>query len=189
MYKKNLGQTKLHRSFIKYGLENHIFEVIEECNIELLNKKERYWQEYYNVLVKDLNCILTKSNDRSGKFSEEIIKKMSLSSMGNKHFLGKKHSQETKDKISKSNKGRKYSNEVNLSKGRKGKAPPLKGKFSKDNPLSIPITQLNLDNTFIKDWDCLMDVKRELGLNICNINSCLKGKLKTSNNFKWIYKR
>jgi hypothetical protein len=109
--------------------------------------------------------------------------------MGNKHFLGKKHSQETKDKISKSNKGRKYSNEVNLSKGRKGKVPPLKGKFSKDNPLSIPITQLNLDNTFIKDWDCLMDVKRELGLNICNINSCLKGKLKTSNNFKWIYKR
>jgi group I intron endonuclease len=188
MNKKNQFQTKLHRSFIKYGVENHIFEIIEECDIELLNERERYWQDYYDVLNNGLNCRLTNSNEKRTKLSEDTIIKMSLASMGNKNFLGKKHSQETKDKISRAHKGKRYSKEVNLSKGRKGIIPPLKGKFSKDNPLSKPIIQLNLDGSFVKEWDCLMDVKRNLKLNICNINSCLKGKLKTSNGFKWIYK-
>jgi group I intron endonuclease len=188
MHKKNMHQTRLHRSFVKYGTENHIFEIIEECDIELLNERERYWQDYYDVLNNGLNCRLTNSNEKRCKLSLETIKKMSLASKGNKNFLGKKHSEETKEKISRAHKGKKYSKEVNLSKGRKGIIPPLKGKFSKDNPLSIPIVQLNLDGSFVKDWYCLMDVKRTLNFNICNINSCLKGKLKTSNGFKWIYK-
>ena len=32
-----------------------------------------------------------------------------------------------------------------------------------------------------------MDVKRVIGMNVTNICSCLKGKLKTSNGFKWMY--
>jgi group I intron endonuclease len=29
----NKEQPKLHRSFNKYGTENHIFEIIEECSL------------------------------------------------------------------------------------------------------------------------------------------------------------
>jgi group I intron endonuclease len=187
MYVKNRGQTKLHRSFKKYGVEIHRFEIIEECIEDNLNCRERYWQDFYDVINNGLNCRLTKDNDRSGKVSKETLLKMSKASMGNKHWLGKTHTQETKDKISIANKGRKHSLEVNKSKGRKGHISPLKGKFSKDNPLSIPIVQLDLNGEFIAKWDSLMDVKRQLGLNICNINSCIRGKLKTSNGFKWKY--
>lgn len=180
-------QPPIYNSLLKYGVENHLFEIVEECALDELKCRERYWQEFYDILNGGLNCRLTKVGDRSGKVSAETLSKMSEASMGNQHWLGKTHTQETKDKIGDANRGRKHSNEVNKSKGRKGSIPPLKGKFSKDNPLSIPIIQLDLEDNIIANWDCLMDVKRALGFNICNINSCLKGKLKTSSGFKWRY--
>lgn len=187
MYIKNEGQVKLHRSFLKHGVENHIFEILEKCLEWDLNCRERFWQDEFNVINNGLNYRLTKTEDKSGKVFKETLSKMSQASMGNQHWLGKTHSQETKDKIGNANRGRKHSEEVNKSKGRKGNIPPLKGRFSKDNPLSIPIVQLDLEGFLVAKWDSLMDVKRELCFNICNINSCLKGKLKTSSGFKWIY--
>jgi group I intron endonuclease len=187
LYVKNEGVVRLHRSFLKHGVEAHIFEVVEECGEIDLNIRERYWQDFYNVIDGGLNCRLTKTNDRSGKVSKDTLIKMSEAAKGNTSWLGKNHTQETKDKISKANKGRKHSDEVNKKKGRKGTIPPLKGKFAKDNPRSIPVVQLNKDGSFVAKWDCLMDVKRALDFNICNINSCLKGRLKTSNGFTWKY--
>lgn len=88
-------QPRLYNSFIKYNVENHIFEIIEECENFELNTKERYYQDKYNVLSKKgLNCLLTKTNDRSGKFSNESRLKMS------KSHKGKIISNESKLKIS-----------------------------------------------------------------------------------------
>lgn len=88
-------QPRLYNSFIKYTVDNHIFEIIEGCEIEDLNIRERYWQEFYDVLSKKgLNCLLTKSNNRSGKMSKESKLKMS-----NSH-KGKIVSKETRLKIS-----------------------------------------------------------------------------------------
>lgn len=36
-------QVKLFNSFLKYGYENHTFEVIEECTIDVLLKRENYY--------------------------------------------------------------------------------------------------------------------------------------------------
>jgi group I intron endonuclease len=56
-YKKvRKSQRKLYNSFCKYGIENHIFEIIEECDEEYLTKKELYWQKHYNVVEDGLNC-------------------------------------------------------------------------------------------------------------------------------------
>ena len=71
------SQVKLYRSFLKYEITNHKFEIIEECLIEQLNERERYWQDHYNVLKGGLNCKLTKTNDRSGKYSTNTINKRS----------------------------------------------------------------------------------------------------------------
>jgi group I intron endonuclease len=70
-------QTVLYRSFLKYGVENHQFEIIEECDIKELNEKERYYQDYYDVLNIGLNCKLTNTDDKSGKLSEETKLKIS----------------------------------------------------------------------------------------------------------------
>jgi hypothetical protein len=52
---------------LKYGIENHVFEIIELCEEKELNKRERFFQEKFNVLEKGLNCKLTKTKDRSGR--------------------------------------------------------------------------------------------------------------------------
>lgn len=110
---KNLNckkQKRLFNSFKKHGFHVHIFEVIEECEIDKLNERERYWQDYYDVLNENgMNLCLTNSCDNTGYLSSYTKKKISKSMIGNKSRLGKKHSDETKMKISDGNKGKKLS--------------------------------------------------------------------------------
>ncbi len=59
------GQTRIYNSIQKYGIENHTFETIEECLLEDLNRRERYWQDHYDVLGGNgLNCILTETDEK-----------------------------------------------------------------------------------------------------------------------------
>ena len=76
------SQTKLYNSFLKYGYNNHVFEIIEECEISELNTRERYYQEIYNCIENGLNCVFVKTNDLSGLMSEESKIKMSISQTG-----------------------------------------------------------------------------------------------------------
>jgi group I intron endonuclease len=70
-------QTALYNSFMKYGVENHKFEILTECTIEELNNLERYYQDLYDVTNSKigLNCVLTKSDEKSGKISKDTIEK------------------------------------------------------------------------------------------------------------------
>ena len=36
-------QYPLYKAFRKYGIKNFLFEVIEECTVDLLNEKENYY--------------------------------------------------------------------------------------------------------------------------------------------------
>lgn len=56
-YKRCLAKTqrKLHDSFLKFGVNNHLFETIEECCIIELNRSESKWINYYSSLDL-LNC-------------------------------------------------------------------------------------------------------------------------------------
>lgn len=102
------SQIKLYRSFLKHGVKSHYFETIEICGIEILNERERYWQDYYKVLNGGLNCILVNGNNIKGKFSKEtrlnISKALKGKCSGNKNpFYGKKHTKDVCEKISVSN--------------------------------------------------------------------------------------
>lgn len=113
-------QVALYRSFLKYSIEKHSFEVIEECNIELLNERERYWQDFYDVLKNGLNSKTTSIDNKSGKLSDETKLKMSKSLKGKKAwnkgvkgmFVGRVFSIETRMKLTISNTGRFYSKET-----------------------------------------------------------------------------
>lgn len=74
------SQVALYRCFLKHGVENHIFEILEECLEIELNNKERYYQDAFDAIGKNgLNCKLTKSTDKSGKMSEEAKLNLSVS--------------------------------------------------------------------------------------------------------------
>ena len=186
---KNINQNKSHKrlrlSFLKYGIENHIFEVVEECLESELNTKERYWQDHYNVLSKKgLNCILTMSSNLSGKMSEETKSKIS------KSHLGKKKSEEHRKNIGLSAKGRKLSEEhkLVLSNSNKGKV------ISEEHKEALRITRKNelvsnigkkgkeshmarkvVDTTTGEYWDTLTECCLVNELSIKNMSRKLNG--------------
>jgi len=119
-YKRNdcKGQKRLFSSIQKHGFNNHKFEIVEECDNELLNERERFYQDLYNVLSKNgLNCKLTATNEKRLVHSKESLKKISEASKNRtwseerkKEFSqkrkGVKLSEESKKKISIANSGK-----------------------------------------------------------------------------------
>jgi group I intron endonuclease len=107
------GQARLCRSFLKHGIALHTFEVVEECLFEHLNERERYWQDYYDVLKESgMNCRLVHTETKLAIFSEETRKKLSEASVGKKKSehtrqlmsnFAKNRPQETRDKITANN--------------------------------------------------------------------------------------
>ena len=88
------GQTILHRSLKKYGVENHTFEIVCECEISELNSKERYYQELYSAIgLKGMNCQLVNTFEQKRVFSDETKLKMSVSAK--KKVITKEHREKT----------------------------------------------------------------------------------------------
>lgn len=122
MNSKTKSQVKLWRSFLKHGVENHIFEILEECESEELNCRERYWQDEFDVLNGGLNCELVQCGDNKrivAEYRKDLIRlanlgrevsvetrlKIGKGSKGNNHNIGRIRPQHERDKISESMKG------------------------------------------------------------------------------------
>jgi len=128
-------QPKVHRSLNKYGVEQHKFEIIEECTIEQLNEREIYWGEYYNVLGE--NGLNLKLGGRSGKLNNDVKNQISKSLKGKSKLTskkGKEHAlygilktEEHKENISKSKQNIPQTTLLKMSEAMKGKK---KGKKS-----------------------------------------------------------
>ena len=58
---------KIYQAFKKYGLENFSFEVIEECNENELDEKEKYWIEYYDSYANGYNMTIGGEGNRGDK--------------------------------------------------------------------------------------------------------------------------
>lgn len=79
-YKNTNSGIPLDIAINKYGKDNFIFEVVEECKIEELNKKETFWIKYYNTVEKGYNCnyggdskLIGENNPNSLLTEEEVI--------------------------------------------------------------------------------------------------------------------
>jgi group I intron endonuclease len=133
-YYRKLGknQPRLYRSFKKYGIKQHIFEVLEECDFDQLNIRERYWQETYDVINENgLNCLYTEIDDKPRVINNETIKK--LKENASKYWLGKKFTKEHCENMSISRKGKigtPCSDKIKrqFSEQRKGENNPMYGK-------------------------------------------------------------
>jgi group I intron endonuclease len=124
---KCITQPIILKSILKYGWENHLFEIVCECNKEELNEKERHYQELFDCIgKKGLNCMLTNTSTKTGKARQETIDKLKgrkLPESTRQKMRDRKTSDETKLKISKANIGRIVSKETRdkISESNKGK--------------------------------------------------------------------
>ena len=152
------NQPRLYNSFIKYGVNNHKFEVLKECSTKDLNENERYWQEKYNVLKEGLNCKFTQTKDRSGCLSAETRKKLSISHKGKKRSP---MSEETKKKISLAKKGKPATNKR-------------------------VILQIDLKGNIVREWGSITEAQNVTGF--MGIATALTLRSKSSGSFLWKYK-
>ena len=171
-------QHKLFRSFLKYGVGNHIFKVIEECQLENLNTRERHWQEFYDTVQNGLNCMLTRDEHRSGKHSQETIKKMVIAAKG------KSKSPQHIENIRQTRIGTKQSEET-----KKKRKQTLKTICNSEEWLAKvtrkPVIQIK-DSKIIAEYPSILTAKQVTG--ITTIGDCLAGRVKKAGGFIWKYK-
>lgn len=100
---QRISRCGIHAPLVKYGLENFTFEVIEECSIEQLNDREKYWikklKTYplgYNLTPGGDQGSVGEWNGRS-RLTEEDVKNIRLAYKNKKRR--KEVYQDYKDKI------------------------------------------------------------------------------------------
>jgi group I intron endonuclease len=201
--------SKLQRSFNKYGESAFKFEVVEQ--VEDFVEREQFYidnhKPYFNICLRanDISSIIRTPEwgknisiaNTGRKASDETRERLRIShlgkSPGNK---GIPHTEETKRKVSESKKGtipwnkgiKTGRNEKQIaavtgrvqSQGEKNKrAKSLVGKKS------IPVIQMSLDKKIIKEFPSVTDA-----LKICTgVANVLTGRSKTANGYFWIYKK
>lgn len=76
------GQVKLYRSFKKHGVENHAFEILEECAINNLNSLEKYYVDLFSTFNTEHGLNLRDGGGASGLVSNETKIKIGNSTRG-----------------------------------------------------------------------------------------------------------
>lgn len=124
----------LRRAIKKYGKENFKKEIICECQtIEELFEKEIYYIDLYDAVKSDQFYNLQEGgiggSIKGRKWSEESKEKLDRTGENNPRF-GKEVSLETREKISRANKGFKLSEKTKarISEANKGENNPFYGK-------------------------------------------------------------
>jgi group I intron endonuclease len=179
-------QPSIYNSLIKYGWESHTFEMIEECDFNILDEKEIYWGKYYDVLSnKHLNNRLGRGFGSYDSDETKLKKQQCHKGRSNYWLKGKSLSKDHCEKISLSKTGTKQ----NRTKTRIDKG------ISKINHVeaiikakSKPVIQYDLNYIFIKEWNSGKEAAMILNLTQPNINACCNGKLSKYKGFIWEYK-
>jgi group I intron endonuclease len=175
----------------KYGKENFVFEVIEECDRELLNDREIFW-------IKELSALSPNGYNLSAggrkttwlyKPSKETLQKRSVA------LTGKKRSAETRLKMSIAQKGRKVSLEhrQKLSEANKGqpawnKGVPMTDEVKKKVAESKrgksaywrAVKIARSDGTI---FESITSAAKDIGVHRITIQKHLQGRLKTVRGF------
>jgi group I intron endonuclease len=148
----------LLNSFKKYGWNEHVLEIIEECSLEQLDERETYWKIHYlNLVNNDWNKVLfCELYDSGGGPKSDITKhKQSLSHQNNLIRPEILEKRKINCKIAANNPG------VQLRSIQNTDWESRNRNFRKS--ASRVIIQYDLDGNLIKEWECGMDVQKELG--------------------------
>lgn len=121
---------KFYNSIKKYGIDNFIIGIIEECDVFLLYEREKFYIKKYNTYKNGLNSTLGGEGASGWKHTEETRKKLGNINRGrklteeHKEKLRKhRHTEEWKRQQSERLRGRvvKPETRIKLSESQKGK--------------------------------------------------------------------
>lgn len=165
-------QIKLYSSLKKYGWDLHTFEVIEECLFEELLCRERYWQDFYDVLGSNgLNLELTNCGDQKRVMSQASKDKISKANSGaNNGMFGKKLSEEHLKTV----RSHKHTDEAILKISKRSSG--------ENNPNAKLV--LNIDTGIF--YGCVKDAALTIGMQRDTLKQQLNGRRKNKTSFIYV---
>lgn len=136
------AQPLLHNSFLKYGIEEHIFEIIHQCRKLELNELEKYYVDLFQCFNSKYGLNLKDGGGNRACLSIESRLKISKKVSGKKNgMFGVINTNEYKEKMSKKLKGRVIFWGKKISEKLKGK--PL----SEENKKNLSKSHIGLKHT------------------------------------------
>lgn len=119
-----------------------------------------------HIVPESARQAVAKANS-SRIWTEESKQKLSEGMSGENHPSWGTHlTEETKKKISQSNKGKQTGNK---------------------NPRALPIVQFDKQDNLIAVWDYIKKASKALRIDTSDITACAKGKLKSAGGYHWKY--
>lgn len=168
--------SKINYARKKYCKESDwVYKVLEYCNIDMLDKREKHYIALYNTINNGYN---SEGGGNAKKFiSDETRKRMSNRKKGEKHPLyGKHRSDITKNKISVSKLGHIVSDDT-------------RHKMSLSNKRRRKVIQYTKDYSFVNEYITIKDATIMTNIKTSHISECCQGKRKTAGGFIWEYKK
>lgn len=191
---QNLSDSLLHQAINKQGIENFSFQILEQCNKESLDEREKYWIQFYNSYTNAPNSNGYNMNEGGWKNYTSpkaiVIEQYDLD--GN--FIAEYPSSTIASEITGVDL-RSIQSCCNKQDIRKT-AGGFQWKRKNDD---IIITSLNKRTNFevyqidkktneiIQKFSSPMEASRATGINNVGITNCCNKKQKTSGNFIWKY--
>lgn len=133
--------VKLANSIKKFGTDNHFYEIIEECSINELDNREKYWIKTLNVKLNGLN-----------------------STIGGNGLI--QHSEESKKAISEAKKG-KPSPLRGRTRSFKGRISPTKGYKRSKKSIQSQIQKMKGTEQKGRGVKCLITKKEWISASQC----------------------
>lgn len=201
-YKKN---PVFYDDIQKYGWDNfdHII-LFTDLTIDDAIRIEIDLIKRWQLTDSDYGYNLRDGGD--GPFSERSRKKMSLSRLNNKHCLGNRLSDETREKISLSLKkyyschdgtflGRHHSPQTIEALKHRKPSDDTRRKMSENhwnmsganNPSARRVSQFTLDGKLISEYPYASMAAQQYNLDLSSIIKCCRGKKKTCGGYIWRY--
>lgn len=178
---KKYGWDNFAHLIIAHGLEK---EEASRMEIDLISRFHSNDERFgYNLAEGG-------SINRGYKLSEETRAKIREKRKYQVNpMLGKHLSEESKRKISEAKRGSHPKREPHSEETKRKISESHKGKMmGASNPIARSVLQYTKDGEFVKEWDCICDAGRSLGISPSNITTACKGKIKSSGGYIWKYK-
>jgi group I intron endonuclease len=181
----------IHRALHKYGKENFSFQIIEECNLLDLDKKEKYWITYYNSLVPNGYNMIQGGSNGAGFAKGKKVLQYSL----NGEFLEKYSSANQASLIT----GIDHWSICACCRGEYRQAGGYQWKYSEDKEKEIKsikkrtnyeVLQIDVKtDEIIQEFSSIKEATAKTNIASSTICNVCNGKGKTAGGFKWKYKK
>jgi len=190
---KNNAGLKLQRAFAKHGYDGFEWFVLEECDEAQLDNREQFWIAKKDSFKNGYNMTLGGGGRRGYTLSTETRAKIGAANSAYWTVHEKHIPLEVREKISKSNKGKRTGMRASeetkskMSQARKGR------KFTPEHCAAISAATRNKKSKPVRCIDTgvvypgLREATRQTGAPTECISRCCKGKQKHAGGLRWEY--